>query len=134
MAACQPTEPVPPVIPGWDLVWYDEFSGKSLDLNKWSFEVNAQGGGNNELQYYTDRPDNAFVKDGLLHIQALEESYTGTEGTRSYTSARVRTKNYGDWLYGRFEIRAKLPTGKGLWPAIWMMPTDDTIRIVGSQR
>jgi len=126
LAACQPREPVPPTIPGWELVWHDEFSGKSIDLSKWSFEVNAQGGGNNELQYYVERKENTFVKDGSLHIQALEESYTGPEGTRQYTSARLRTKGLGDWTYGRFEISAKLPTGKGLWPAIWMMPTDST--------
>ncbi len=126
LAACQPREPVPPIIPGWELVWHDEFSGKSIDLSKWSFEVNAQGGGNNELQYYVDRKENTFVKDGSLHIQALEGSYSGPEGTRQYTSAALRTKGFGDWTYGRFEIRAKLPTGKGLWPAIWMMPTDST--------
>lgn len=124
LTACQPTEPVPGEIPGWNLVWHDEFSGKSLDITKWSFEVNAQGGGNNELQYYTDRPENAYVKDGMLHIVALDEPYTGPEGTRDYTSSRLRTKDKGDWTYGRFEIRAKLPTGKGIWPAIWMMPTD----------
>jgi len=58
-------------------------------------------------------------------IEALDERYTGPEGTREYTSARLNTKNKGDWLYGRFEIRAKLPTGQGMWPAIWMLPTDN---------
>ena len=125
LSACQPKEPVPPEIPGWKLVWNNEFNGKEIDESKWSFEVNAEGGGNNELQYYTDRSNNAYVKDGLLHIQALEETFTGPEGTREYTSARMRTMNQGDWKYGRFEVRAKLPTGKGLWPAIWMMPTDN---------
>ncbi|HCL00157.1 MAG TPA: glucan endo-1,3-beta-D-glucosidase [Candidatus Marinimicrobia bacterium] len=113
-----------PVHDGWELVWNDEFDGDTIDLNKWEYEVNAQGGGNNELQYYTDRPQNSRVKDGLLTIQALQETFTGPEGTREYTSARLRTKNRGDWKYGRFEIKAKLPYGQGLWPAIWMLPTD----------
>ena len=98
--------------------------GPTIDLSKWSYEVNGQGGGNNELQYYTARTTNAFVDDGKLVIQALEERYTGSDGTRDYTSARLRTLNQGDWRYGRFEIRARLPVGQGLWPAIWMLPTD----------
>jgi len=108
---------------GWNLVWKDEFDGHSLDLSKWEFEVNAQGGGNNELQYYVT--NNVRLSDGLLIIEARKERYSGPGGTRNYTSSRIRTKRKADWLYGRFEIRAKLPTGKGMWPAIWMMPTDD---------
>lgn len=111
-------------LPGWELVWHDEFDGTRIDGNKWEHEVNAWGGGNNELQYYTARPQNSFVNDGVLTIQALQETYTGPEGTRDYTSARLRTLNKGDWRYGRFDIRAKLPYGQGLWPAIWMLPTD----------
>jgi beta-glucanase (GH16 family) len=95
-----------------------------IDDTRWEHEVNAWGGGNNELQYYTDRTLNSFVADGFLVIQALRERYTGPEGTREYTSARLRTLNMGDWTYGRFDIRAKLPYGRGLWPAIWMLPTD----------
>ncbi len=113
---------IPP--PGWQLVWNDEFDGSSIDSRKWEHEVNAQGGGNNELQYYTARPENSYIENGNLVIRALKETYTGPEGTREYTSARLRTKNKGDWKYGRFEIRAKLPFGQGLWPAIWMLPTD----------
>ncbi|MBU0711879.1 glycoside hydrolase family 16 protein [bacterium] len=113
-----------PTPEGWELVWYDEFDGDAIDFSKWEYEVNAQGGGNNELQYYTDRPQNSWIDDSVLVIQALQETYTGPEGTRAYTSARLRTKNKGDWKYGRFEIRAKLPYGQGLWPAIWMLPTD----------
>jgi beta-glucanase (GH16 family) len=111
-------------IAGWDLVWHDEFDGTSIDLSKWEHEVNAKGGGNNELQYYTARSANSYVKDGALVIQALRENFTGAEGTREYTSARMRTLKKGDWKYGRFDIRAKLPRGQGLWPAIWMLPTD----------
>lgn len=111
-------------IAGWQLIWHDEFDGPQIDLSKWGHEVNAQGGGNNELQYYTARPENSFIQDGVLVIRALQENYTGPEGTRAYTSARLRTLNKGDWKYGRFDIRAKLPVGRGMWPAIWMLPTD----------
>lgn len=108
----------------WTLVWQDEFDGEELDRSKWTFDltngesVGLPGWGNNELQYYTDRPENVRVEDGQLIITAREEEM---EGFR-YTSARVKTKGLASWKYGRFEIRAKLPTGKGLWPAIWMLP------------
>ncbi|TVQ07856.1 MAG: glycosyl hydrolase family protein [Balneolaceae bacterium] len=111
----------------WELIWSDEFDGNELDGSKWSFqygtgaEEGLSGWGNSELQYYTDRADNIFVQDGRLHIVAQQETYQGMD----YTSARIRSIHQGDWRYGRFEIRAKLPTGQGLWPAIWMMPTDD---------
>jgi beta-glucanase (GH16 family) len=111
-------------LPGWTLVWQDEFDGPNIDMSKWSHEVNGSGGGNNELQYYTARTNNSFIENGNLVIQALEESYTGPDGQRDYTSARLRTLNKGDWTYGRFEARMKLPYGQGLWPAFWMLPTD----------
>ncbi len=72
------------------------------------------------MQCYTDRTDNAYVEDGALVIKAQREDYKKWR----YTSARLVTRNQGDWLYGRFEIRAKLPYGQGIWPAIWMLPTD----------
>lgn len=112
----------------WQLVWADEFDGNSLDESKWSYQFGTGSSeglsnwGNNELQYYTDREENIFVQDGNLHIVAREESYQG----KNYTSARLRSIYQGDWKYGRFEIRAKLPKGQGLWPAVWMMPTDDS--------
>lgn len=102
-------------------VWADEFDYNGApDQNKWGYDIGGSGWGNNELQYYTDRTSNASVADGKLTITARKE----TKETREYTSARLVSKNKGDFLYGRFEIRAKLPTGKGTWPAIWMLPTD----------
>lgn len=119
---------------GWKLVWQDEFNGKDIDETKWSWEQNCWGGGNNELQCYTDRFKNSFIEDGKLVIRAHKETFKGlanTEesGTREkrtlpYTSARLRTLNKGDWKYGRIEVRAKLPAGQGVWPAIWMLPSD----------
>jgi len=121
----------------WQLVWQDEFEQADLDLTKWSFEVNCFGGGNDEKQCYTDRIENAYVEQGILNIVALRGDFSGPsaqdddpaynpENTRTqpYTSARLRSKNKGDWKYGRFEINAKLPLGQGTWSAIWMLPTD----------
>jgi len=115
---------IPLAAQDYQLVWYDEFDGPNIDLTKWEHEVNGWGGGNNELQYYTDRPENSFIENGCLVIQALEETYTGPDGTREYTSARLRTLNKGDFLLGKIEARLKLPSGQGMWPAFWMLPTD----------
>lgn len=145
LAGCT-TQPTPsqtsgtapsPLRAGWQLVWQDEFSGSSIDTDKWSLEQNCWGGGNDELQCYTANPANAFVADGLLHIVARKQSFSGPAvpedsadyltlpaKTQPFTSARLRSKNKGDWRYGRFEVRAKLPQGQGSWPAIWMLPTD----------
>jgi beta-glucanase (GH16 family) len=109
-----------PEIPGYTLVWNDEFDQKNIDLTKWEHEVNGDGGGNNELQYYTALPTNSYLQNGYLVIKAIQENYLN----RSFTSARIRSKNKGDWLYGRIEASAKVPTGKGTWPAIWMLSTD----------
>lgn len=115
---------VPQTIGDWSLVWNDEFDGDRVDTSKWTFQVGDGcdiglcGWGNNELQYYTT--SNATVEDGRLVITAKAESRSG----REYTSARLNTANKGDWKYGRFEVRAKLPAGQGMWPAIWMLPTD----------
>lgn len=113
-----PTEPVS----DWQLAWSDEFDGGSIDSEKWTHEVNCTGGGNNEKQCYTDSPENSYVADGKLHIVALP----APEGSAlPYTSARLNTKYQGDFKYGRFEMRAKLPSGQGAWPAFWMLPTDE---------
>lgn len=127
---------IPQVSSHWQLVWSDEFSGSEVDTAKWSFEQNCAGGGNNEQQCYTNRLDNAFLEEGKLIIKAIREDFTGPASfddspdydpnitrTLPYTSARLRSKEKGDWRYGRFEIRAKLPAGQGTWPAIWMLPT-----------
>jgi len=120
----QGTAPAIPV--NLKLVWSDEFVGDSLDYSKWGVEENAFGGGNNELQIFTDRPANVRVENGSLVLEAHKDK-AGISGTvRDYSSGRVRTKHRGDWKYGRIEVCAKLPIGKGIWPAIWMLPTDNT--------
>lgn len=95
------------------LVWADEFNHTGLpDSTKWSYDTGGHGWGNNEKQYYTQkRPENASVKNGVLSITAIKETFAGA----SYTSARLVSKNKGDWKYGRFEIKAKMPKGRGLW-------------------
>lgn len=111
------------------LVWSDEFDDLQLNIEKWSFDtadgcqIGICNWGNNERQYYTSREENVFLEDGKLVIRARKEipSYEGY----SYTSARLKTKYKGDWKYGKFEIRARLPYGQGIWPAIWMLSTDN---------
>ena len=104
----------------YDLIWADEFDGEGLpDEAKWNYDVGGSGWGNNELQYYT-RDKNAFVENGNLVIEARKEEYEGMK----YTSARLVSRDKGDWLYGKIEVSAKLPTGVGTWPAIWMLSTD----------
>lgn len=110
----------------WRLVWQDEFAGERLDYCKWDIEVNDFGGGNEELQMYTDRPENVRIDGGHLVLEARADNPSLYQSTRAYSSGRVRTKYRGDWKYGRFEVRAKLPVGTGLWPAIWMLPTEET--------
>lgn len=100
-------------------VWADEFDGTAVDTSKWSYQTGGGGWGNNELQYY--RPENASVSGGTLKITADDTRYRGNQ----YTSTRMRTINQGDFYFGRFEARIKLTQGQGIWPAFWMMPTDD---------
>lgn len=102
--------------------WQDEFNGRGRpDPSKWGYDLgNNNGWGNQELEQYTDRLDNAVVGDGVLTITARKEKLAGHD----YTSARLVSKGKGDFLYGRVEVRAKLPSGRGTWPAIWMLPTD----------
>lgn len=121
----------------WKLTWSDEFDGKEIDRTKWDYDLGngffnydanqwISGWGNEELQYYTRDPENAHVKDGMLHIRAVKESRDGF----GYTSARLKTKKRdGSVLfaqkYGKVEFRAKCPIGKGVWPALWMLPADE---------
>lgn len=115
----------------WTIVWSDEFDYTGVpDSTKWSFDVegNAWDWGNNELQNYTPSSmANAWVENGNLIIEARREKWTypGDGQERDYTSARLRTIHKGDWQYCKVEVRAKLPGGRGTWPAIWMLPTDN---------
>jgi beta-glucanase (GH16 family) len=137
MTRCAENEAAEGPTTEWKLVWNDEFEGTVIDKAKWDFDIgngfyaNAKqwisGWGNDELQYYTRDPANAFVKDGMLHIRALKQALHGY----AYTSARLKTRQKdGSPLfrqkYGKFEFRAKLPTGQGIWPALWMLPQTET--------
>lgn len=103
------------------LIWSDEFSRNGApDSSKWGYDLGASGWGNEELEYYTSRPQNAVVKNGVLRITALREDYQGS----AYTSARLLSKMKFSFRYGRVEARAKLPAGIGTWPAIWMLGND----------
>ena len=113
-SSSQETEPLNP-----KPVWNDEFEGHSVDEGKWNFEIGngANGWGNNEKEFYTNRLENAYVEDGLLHIRANKETYNGFD----YTSARLTTKDKFSFTYGTVEARIALPVGKGIWPAFWML-------------
>jgi len=114
--------------PHWILSWSDEFNlpnGSTVDRTKWTPEVNGDGGGNHELQYYTDRLKNLYIKNGDLVIKARREKYRGADKvTRSYASARLQTKGKFSQAYGRFEARIRLPYGQGIWPAFWLLGSD----------
>jgi beta-glucanase (GH16 family) len=101
--------------PEMTLVWQDEFTGTSLDESDWTYEIGGSGWGNNELQYY--RKENTSIVDGHLVITAQAESFGG----RDYTSSRLITKGKQEFQYGRIDIRAALPKGQGIWPALWML-------------
>ncbi|MBP6796233.1 MAG: glycoside hydrolase family 16 protein, partial [Saprospiraceae bacterium] len=109
------------------LVWADEFNGTELDLTKWSYQIgdgcdiNLCQWGNNELQWYTSNKENVDVSNGTLKIKAVRQ----TLNNKNYTSGRIRSINKGDFKYGRIEARMKLPIGQGIWPALWMLPTDN---------
>jgi beta-glucanase (GH16 family) len=107
-----------------NLVWEDDFEKSSVtdslpDETKWGYNIGTgnNGWGNNELQYYTDSVRNVKLKDGMLEITAVKESYTGS----AYTSGRISTKNLYESKYGRYEARIKLPWGQGIWPAFWLL-------------
>ncbi|CAN5901475.1 hypothetical protein BH11BAC4_BH11BAC4_26410 [soil metagenome] len=116
----------PTTYPGYALAWADEFNSGTLNTTNWSFENGNGcpgncGWGNNELEYYTDRPDNLFFQDGKMIIEAKKEIYAGM----NYTSSKILTRGKKIFKFGRVDIRAKLPKGKGIWPAFWMLPQDN---------
>ena len=135
MAACTPKETetvteattVPatetPQLEGYDLLWSDEFDGQTMDETKWNYEPHEPGWTNNELQEYTTSTDNVFVRDGKLVLKALK---TTKDGQDYYTSGKVTGQNKTDFMYGKVVVSAKVPEGQGLWPAIWMMPQDES--------
>jgi len=105
--------------PNWNIVWHDEFDGSELNLQNWTFDIGGNGWGNQEWEYYSDRPENVRVVNGMLIIEAREEdeSYSG----KPYSSGRIKTQGLHAWQYGRIEARMKLPYGQGIWPAFWML-------------
>jgi beta-glucanase (GH16 family) len=136
-SACAPTAaftPTPsgtatftptPTLENWKLSWSDEFDGpdgSAIDTSKWSFQTGGNGWGNSELEYYTDRVENAYIENptdanGVLVIKTIKEKYMGL----NYTSARLFTYKKFEQMFGRFEARMQIPYGQGIWPAFWMM-------------
>ncbi len=102
---------------GYKLVWRDEFDGKAIDRANWNFNEGAGGWGNGEAQFYTARPENARIENGLLLIEARKEKLEGSY----YTSARLKSQGLAEFQYGRIEARLKVPSGAGFWPAFWML-------------
>lgn len=132
----------PNALDGWNLYFNDEFSGNSLDMSNWSYNTgyflntsdpSTYGWGNNEAEYYTSDSDNIFVGDGALHLVAKYDPYTftctdadKTKVTADYSSGKIISKDKVSFTYGRVDFRAKLPAGNGLWPALWLLPNDDS--------
>ncbi|WP_243322580.1 glycoside hydrolase family 16 protein [Geothrix sp. SG200] len=118
----------PPSGGTWVLSWSDEFNGadgSAPDPTKWTYDLGAGGWGNGELESYTNRSQNVVVQGGNLVITALKENYTGGDGIpSSYTSARLKTQGLFSQSSGRFEARIKIPSGRGIWPAFWLLGTD----------
>jgi beta-glucanase (GH16 family) len=126
-----PTPPTPPVTTAsneeakdykdyTELVWNDEFDGGALDQKKWGYDLGGGGWGNNEKQAYTNSTGNVYLSGGNLVIQASQQQ----NGNNAYTSGRILTKGKQSFMFGRIDVRAKLPKGRGIWPAIWMLGAD----------
>jgi beta-glucanase (GH16 family) len=120
----QPVQSTIPEYNGYTLLWNDEFDGDSLNVDIWNRELREPGWTNNELQEYTGSEENVFVRDGALVIKALKT--VTDEGKDYYTSGKVTTQKKKDFMYGKVVVSAKVTEGQGLWPAIWMMPTDES--------
>lgn len=124
------TPPPTPTLVNWDLSWSDEFNtadGSAVDPESWTFQTGGTGWGNAELEYYTDRLDNAYIENpdgenGVLVIKAIKEKYERLQ----YTSARITTRRKMEFMFGRVEIRAQIPYGQGIWPALWMIGNTDS--------
>ena len=114
---------VTPSLDGYNLLWSDEFTGGVLDESKWNYEPHEPGWTNEELQEYTTSTDNVFLRDGKLVIKAIKSDKNGKD---YYTSGKVTGQNKTDFSYGKVVVSAKVPEGQGLWPAIWMMPKDES--------
>ncbi len=121
----------------WQLVWADEFDGTEIDTGRWTLANDCWGGGNEERQCYTARPSNVSVENGMLVITARKEDFTGPawpasfgpsdansaeQASKPFTSGKLTTQGNAACTYGRFEMRARLPQGQGVWPAFWMLP------------
>jgi beta-glucanase (GH16 family) len=117
----------------YNLVWHDEFEGPNGSLpnpKKWAHDLGGGGWGNQELETYTNRTENAHIENGNLVITARKENHEGSDHiAREYTSARLKTQGLFSQTYGRFEARIKIPSGQGMWPAFWML--GDNISSVG---
>jgi len=103
----------------YKLVWADEFEGEEINPDNWSFQVLEPGHFNDEWQRYTDSKENAYIEDSCLVIKAIHIS--DNHGKGQYTSARLNTAHKQSWKYGKMVARIKLPYGKGIWPAFWML-------------
>ena len=112
-----------PELEGYKLLWHDEFDGTELNEENWNMEPHQPGWTNQELQEYTTSKDNIYVSKGNLVLKALKQE---SNGRKKYTSGKVNSKNKQPFLYGKVVARAKVPVGQGLWPAIWMMPQDES--------
>jgi beta-glucanase (GH16 family) len=121
--ACSSPKKTAGIASAYQLVWSDEFNYTGLpDPAKWSYDIGGNGWGNDEAEFYTNKKlENARVENGRLIIEARKENVED----KAYTSARLVTKNKGDWQYGKLEVRAKIPRGRGSWPAIWMLGSKD---------
>ncbi|MEL1251373.1 glycoside hydrolase family 16 protein [Aurantiacibacter gilvus] len=140
LAGCADAEPAPDGAgDGWQLVWADEFDGESIDTSRWTVLNDCWGGGNEERQCYTPRPENVTIEEGNLVITAHREDWAGPafpasfgpadgdssqQASKPFTSGKLTTQGNASWTYGRFEIRARLPGGQGVWPAFWMLPEE----------